>query len=167
MRKPSVLIVTGTCGVGKSSVSRLWAGRRKGAVIHCDQMREWLPCDLRRADRYQEALLVRLALKTAGEFMGMGLDVAIDNVWTPVGMALIHETLAPTTNLRAVYLRCDLTENARRDKLRSSSDVMGGRVAELDAELQTMAWPSCVVKLNSTSQTAEETAAAVEALFQS
>jgi len=48
-----LLIVTGTCGVGKTTLSESWAKRRRGASIHCDSFREWIwEKDLRRIDKY-------------------------------------------------------------------------------------------------------------------
>lgn len=161
-----ILIVTGTCGVGKSSVCRAWAGRRHGAAIDCDAFRTWIrDSSLRRANGYQEVLLAKHAGLLAEDYLRMGLDVAIDNVWTPRGLDLLQEQLAGKGRVRVLWLNCSRDENRRRDSSRSPSDVMGGRVDELQAELETMRWPEYVIRMDTTALSLEQTVVRVQEFF--
>jgi len=161
-----ILIVTGTCGVGKSTISRRWAGRRLGAIVDCDVFRSWIrnPA-LIRAEGFQEMLLARHAALLAESYMAMGLDVAIDNVWTPAGLAYLREQLQDKARIRVVWLRAASAENHRRDEERPPSDVQGARVDELQGELDALDWPDSVIRLDTTGQSVEETLDAIEALF--
>jgi hypothetical protein len=146
-----ILIVTGTCGVGKSSVCWEWSGRRQGAVIHCDAFRTWIrKPGMGAADSYQEPLLARHAVSLACDYLDMGLDVAIDNVWTPDGLGFLQAELNDKGRIKVFWLTCGSEENHRRDDTRSPSDVMGGRVDELQGELDAMVWPGYVTRLDTT-----------------
>ena len=162
-----ILIVTGTCGVGKSSVCCGWAERRQGASIECDTFRTWIRNhELRQAEGYQEQLLVKHATALAEDYLNMGLDVAIDNVWTPKGLALLHDQLHTKGTIRIFWLNCSSDENHRRDEQRSAPGVMGGRVDELQQELERMNWSEVVVKLDTSGQSLDETLDQIEASFQ-
>lgn len=162
-----ILIVTGTCGVGKSTIARRWAGRRLGAIIDCDVFRSWIrnPA-LIRAEGFQEMLLARHAALLAGSYMAMGLDVAIDNVWTPAGLAYLQEQLQDRARIRVVWLRAASAENHRRDEERPLSDVQGARVDELQGELDALDWPDSVIRFDTTGQSVEETLCAIERAFE-
>ena len=67
--------------------------------------------------------------------------------------------------IRIVWLTCAPDENHKRDQGRSPSDVMGGRADELQAELDQIVWPECVIKLDTTGQTVEETIDTIEGRF--
>lgn len=161
-----ILIVTGTCGVGKSTVCWAWAGRRQGAAIPCDMFRTWMrhPA-LRQADGYQETLLAKHAGALAMDYLNLGLDVAIDNVWTPRGLALLQDQLAPRGRIRVFWLNCSSRENHARDQQRSPSDVMGGRLDELQAELERMEWPAYVTRIDTSGQSPDETLEVIEKSF--
>jgi predicted kinase len=161
-----ILILTGSCGVGKSTLARRWAARRLGAAIDCDTLRNWImdPA-LHTADGYQESLLARQSVCLAQAYMALGLDVAIDNVWTPAGLAYLRDQLGAQARLRMVWLTCASAENHERDLQRPPSDVMGDRVDELQAELDALEWPAGLIRLDTTGQTADETLAEIEALF--
>ncbi len=162
-----ILIVTGTCGVGKSTICWHWAEQRLGATIDCDYFRTWIrnPA-LHAANAYQEPLLARHAILLAEDYLAMGLDVAIDNVWTPDGLEVLRRRLAEKARLRIVRLTCTAAENHARDERRSPSDVMGGRVDELRAELDALPWPEYVIELDTTGQTVVQTLQAIEMLFE-
>ncbi len=161
-----ILIVTGTCGVGKSTTCRRWAERRQGAAIDCDTFRTWIrnPA-LRTADGFQEPLLARHAALLAADYLAMGLDVAIDNVWTPAGLDFLRDQLSDRGRLRVFWLTCAADENHARDSRRSPSNVMGGRVDELQAELEGLDWPDYVVRLDTTGQTIDQTLNIIDARF--
>lgn len=162
-----ILIITGTCGVGKSAVCWGWAGRRHGATIDCDAFRTWIRnSQLRTADGYQEALLAKHASALSEDYLKMGLDVAIDNVWTPKGLALLKQRLCGKARIKIVWLNCSSSENHRRDKSRSPSDVMGGRLDELQQELERMDWPCDVQRIDTSEQSLEQTLDSIEESFQ-
>lgn len=161
-----ILIVTGTAGVGKSSVCWEWAGRRKGAAIECDRYRTWIrDRSLRVADGFQEALIARHAAALAEDYLEMGLDVAIDNVWTPAGITYLLDSLAGKGRVKVFWLCCSSEENHRRDNRRSPSDVMGGRVDELQDELEQITWPVCVERVDTTGQSLQQTVDELESMF--
>jgi GNAT superfamily N-acetyltransferase/adenylylsulfate kinase-like enzyme len=163
---PDILILTGTCGVGKSTISWQWAQRRLGATIDCDIFRTWIRSPvLITADGFQEMLLARQAARLAEEYMALGLDVAINNAWMPEGLAYLRQQLADRARVRMVWLVCDAAENHERDQRRSPSDVMGGRLDELQAELDAFDWPADVVRLDTTGQTVDQTIATIEGYF--
>lgn len=162
-----ILIVTGTCGVGKSTVCWEWAERRQGGRIYCDAFRAWIRNRaLRTADGYQESLLAKHACALAEDYMALGLDVAIDNVWTPKGLALLHARLAHKSRLRVFWLSCSSEENHQRDKQRPPSAVMGGRLNELQAELEAMNWPEYVTRIDTTGQSLDQTIEVIAGSFQ-
>ena len=166
-----ILIVTGTCGVGKSSLCRAWADQRNGAIIHCDSFRTWIrdpsvrPFRSTRSDGYQERLLAKHASSLAADYLAMGLDVAIDNVWTPAGLRWLEEKLSDRGRINVFWLNCSAEENHMRDGLRRPSDVMGSRVDELQQELDAMNWPSSVVRLETSGQTVAQTLDRIETLL--
>lgn len=166
-RMRDILILTGTCGVGKSTISWQWAERRLGATIDCDVFRTWIrnPA-LMNSDGFQEMLLARQAVHLAEDYMALGLDVAINNVWTPPGLTFLRGQLGERARLRMVWLTCAPAENHDRDKSRAPSDMMGKRVDELQAELDALDWPADVVRLDTTGQTVNETVVAIERLFE-
>jgi len=161
-----ILVVTGTAGVGKSSLCWEWAARRHGAVIECDVFRTWIRNpSLRIADGYQESLLARHAASLAQDYLDMGLDVAIDNVWTPAGITYLLDRLGSRGRVKVFWLNCSREENQCRDKRRTPSDVTGGRVDELQAELESMIWPECVERIDTTGQSLAETIDVLEYRF--
>ena len=161
-----ILVVTGTCGVGKSSVCWAWANRRRGAVIECDVMRTWIRDEVvLRAEGFQEMFLARHACALAEDYLAMGLDVAIDNVWFPRGLDVLRERLSGRGRLVVFRLCCGSEENHRRDGRRSPSDVMGDRVDSLRDELEAVDWPDYVVDLDTSGQTLPETIERIEAHF--
>jgi hypothetical protein len=161
-----ILIVTGTCGVGKSAVCCGWANRRQGASIECDMFRTWIRNrELRQAEGYQEQLLAKHASALAEDYLKMGLGVAIDNVWTPKGLALLHDRLHAKGTVRTFWLNCTSNENHQRDEQRSGTGVMGVRVDELQRELEGMNWCEYVVKLDTSGQSLDETLDQIDESF--
>jgi hypothetical protein len=110
-------------------------------------------------------LLARQACSLAKEYLNLRLDVALDNVWTPKGLKIIKARLSGKARIRVFWLNCSKEENRKRDKGRSPSNVMGGRVDELQAELEAMRWPDYVIKLDTTGQSPARTLDALENSF--
>ena len=79
-----ILILTGACGVGKSTISKKWAQLKNGAVVECDFFTEWIyNKNWQRFTKKEATFVANLATKTAIEYLNAGMDVAIENVWKP------------------------------------------------------------------------------------
>ncbi|MCF6284091.1 MAG: hypothetical protein L3K26_02735 [Candidatus Hydrogenedentes bacterium] len=70
------------------------------------------------------------------------------------------------SRLKMFWLHCSSEENHRRDKRRPSSAVMGGRVDELQAELEEMTWSDFLTKIDTTSYSLDQTVTVIEESFQ-
>jgi hypothetical protein len=161
-----ILIVTGTGGVGKSTICWAWAGRRGGAAINCDFFRTWIrDRSLRMANGYQEELIAKHACALTEDYMELGLDVAIDNVWTPRGVALLTSRLRDKGRINVFWLNCSREENHQRDQHRSPSDVMNGRLDELQQQLEGMEWPDYVQRIDTSGLSLDETLDLIERSF--
>lgn len=148
---PTVLLVTGTCGVGKTTTSREWSTRRGGAHVRGDDIRVWIRSkELRRARDYQHEAVARIAATAAEEFIAQGMDVALDFVWLPSTLRYLSNRLSKVAKVRMVWLRCERAENRVRDAQRPPGDVMGERVHELQAELDAISdWPGELLRIDS------------------
>ncbi len=156
-KKPKLILITGTCGVGKSSVSSALAQKLEGTHIECDLIRDWIKAPgVRSACNFQEIALVHICLEAAEQFRKQGLDTVCDNVWGPEGIDLFKKH-SGMFDLSVFYLTCESGENHKRDEERSASDQMKGRVDELGQELDRMQWPWYTVKLDTTGLSVEET----------
>jgi cytidylate kinase len=163
----NVLLVTGTCGVGKSTVCRTWANRKEGASIECDIFRTWIrQGPLRCENDYQEQLILKHASELTLDYLNLELDVAIDNVWSPESISYMIEKFSGTATTKAFYLHCHSTENHRRDLLRVGSNVMGERLDQLDRELRSLDWPNEIISLDSTHMDLNETITKIESYFE-
>ncbi len=148
----TVLLFTGTCGVGKTTTSREWSTRRDGAHVRGDDIRIWIRSKpLRRAREYQQEAVARIAGAAAEEFIGQGMDVALDFVWLPSTLRYLSKRLSPMATVKMAWLRCESAENRRRDAQRGPGDVMGERVDELQAQLDAITdWPVELMRIDST-----------------
>lgn len=148
---PTVLLLTGTCGVGKSTIAAAWANARGGAHISGDEIRNWIrDGKARRANDYQQEAVAQIVAIAAEAFLGLGLDVALDFVWTPPTLRYLTCRLKPIANVHMVWLRCDAKENRRRDAGRPASVVMGDRVDTLRKELLAFDdWPEELRRIDS------------------
>ena len=155
---PTLLLITGTCGVGKSTTAAAWAAARRGAAISGDEIRLWIRHkETRYANEYQQDAVARIAAAAAEAFIELGLDVAADFVWKPQTLRYLAERLRGKADVRMVWLRCERTENRRRDAERSADVVMGDRVDELLSELTAITdWPAELRRLDTTNLSLEE-----------
>jgi len=156
-----ILILTGACGVGKSTISKKWAQLKKGVVIESDCFRNWI-CN-ETYDRFstkEEFLVADLTFVSAKEYLKHNMPVAIENVWTPLGLDKLKNDLEnefETVDIKFVWLKCDLEENNRRDKLRIAENQMKDRVDIVNAELSEYKWPDYLNILITTNLTENET----------
>ncbi|MGB3585833.1 MAG: hypothetical protein WBA23_04800 [Tunicatimonas sp.] len=161
-----VLIITGACGVGKTATARVWAKAKQGVAIETDYFTEWIYDDsLERFTREEEKLVANLSLVTAKEYLAQKMPVAIEGVWSPYGLSLLHSGLkkkAKNAKLKFVWLYCEISENHRRDELRVSENQMKQRVDIVSQQLQSYHWENYVHHIDTTYLTLPETLAAIE-----
>lgn len=156
-----ILILTGACGVGKSTISKKWAKLKKGAVIESDCYRNWIHNKIyNRFSKKEEMLVADLAFVSAKEYLKHNMPVAIENVWTPLGLDILKNAFKnefEDVNIKFVWLKCNLEENHKRDRLRISENQMKGRVDIVNAELSEFKWPEYLNILDTTNLTEKET----------
>ena len=163
-----ILILTGACGVGKSTIATAWATLKKGAIIECDYFTEWIfNPDFPRWDEGEEKFVAQLALVTAREYIRQGMSVAIEYVWTPTGLKILVDQLqqqSEVTSIKVVWLYCALPENHRRDGLRVPENQMKKRVDIVNEQLAACVFPDYLTKIDSTRLTIPETVQQIEAI---
>lgn len=65
-----ILILTGACGVGKTTVAREWARGKNGVAIEADYFTEWIHnVSFERFTQEEERLVANLSLVTAKEYL--------------------------------------------------------------------------------------------------
>ena len=156
-----ILILTGACGVGKSTVSKAWAKAKQGAVIEADYFTEWIYKDTFKQFSPQEEILVaNLCVITAKEYLQLNMPVAIENVWSPGGLDILKsrfEKEVENPQLKFVWLFCEINENHRRDELRLPENQMRNRVDIVNEELKAYLWKPYVQRIDSSKLTVSET----------
>lgn len=161
-----VLILTGACGVGKSTIAKKWAETKDGAIIECDYFTEWIyQSSFPRWTSEEEEFVASLAIVTAHEYVKHRMPVAIENVWSPLGIQLLVDGIRQNervTSLKVVWLLCSINENHRRDQLRLAENQMKERVDLVNSELMGYVWPSYVRTIDSTALSVEATLNAIE-----
>lgn len=157
----NILVLTGACGVGKSTIGKLWAQSKKGVCIECDRFRNWIHDEHPISSGYfleVEPMTARLAWQACREYLNNGFSVAIDNVWTPKGIQFLKNNMEQARlHATFVYLTCSLEENKQHDLLRPSKHQMKERVAIVHSELEAYSWPNFVHKLDTSGQLSTET----------
>ena len=162
-----ILILTGACGVGKSTIAKEWAKLKNGATVDCDYLTEWIyNKDFPRWKLEEEKFVARLASKIAIEYVKYGMSTSVENVWSPLGIGLLRDEIQSHLNvdLKVIWLYCEKAENHRRDRQRRPADQMKGRVDIVNDELANYNWPDYVRKIDTTILTVEETIALIEGL---
>ena len=160
-----VLILTGACGVGKSTIALAWAKKKKGAIVDSDYLTEWiLDPAFPHWSPQEEELVAKISSGIAIEYIKFGLSAAIDNVWSPRGIELLKRNIESQVevNMKAVKLYCNLEENHRRDQLRIPDHQMGPRVDVLNQELNSYVWPEGIVMLDTSQLNIAQTIEAIE-----
>lgn len=163
-----ILILTGACGVGKTTTARAWAKQKQGAVIECDYLTEWIfKDDFPHWSAEEERLVVSATLALAKEYLRFPMPVAIENVWTPEGVTRLKaglEKLPEVTALKFVWLYCDSPENHRRDQLRVPENQMKERVDIVGREQRSHHWPDFLHPLDTTEMNVQQTLKCIEEL---
>ncbi|MBE2255608.1 MAG: AAA family ATPase [Ignavibacteria bacterium] len=160
-----VLIITGAPGVGKSTISKLWAKKNKGVTIECDYFTEWIFNNkYKRFGKLEEKLVIELTLKTSEIYLIHKMPVVIENVWKSDAIKLlnsgfqkINKNFDNKLDISFVYLYCAIKENHRRDKMRIPENQMKKRVDIVNNELKKEIFPSYVKKIDSTNLSENET----------
>lgn len=161
-----VVIFTGACGVGKSSTAKEWAKRKDGAIIECDYFTEWIfKKDFPHWTVEEERFTANLTVVNALEYLKNGMSVAIDNVWSPVGIQILVDRLSKdkfVSSIKVVWLYCNLKENHKRDEQRILSHQMKERVDIVNKELASYDWQDFVLKLDTSEMSIKEVCDLVE-----
>ena len=161
--KNNVIVLTGACGVGKSTLSRLWAKSNSGVSIECDYFTEWIYDQHPITTDYflkVEKMIVDLAWSNTQQYLSNGFSVAIENVWSPAGLIKLREYLKinPLVNkMTFIYLKCDLNQNMNRDLSRPSHNQMNERVEIVRNELEDHIWPDFVHVVDNSTLSIQET----------
>lgn len=163
-----LLILTGTCGVGKSTLARAWAKSNQGAAVDCDLFTSWIfKDDFPRLEKKGAQLVGRLAYATALAYVKEQMPVAIEYVWYPWMLNTLMDDFrneGTVKEVKVVWLYCDLKENRKRDLERIPENQMKDRVDELQKDLENQIWPDYVHHLDTTGLSILETLSQLEKL---
>lgn len=163
-----VLILTGACGVGKSTISKTWATKKRGVAIESDYFTEWVFNNkYEQFLKEEEEMVADLTFVVAKEYLKHGMPVAIDNVWSPIGLEKLKNRFEKEIHnilLKFVWLKCNRIENHRRDGLRIPDNQMKERVDIVNRELNNYDWPNYVDIIDSSNITVRETIYEIEKL---
>lgn len=161
-----VLILTGTCAVGKTTVAKAWAKAKQGARIECDYFTEWIYReDFPHWTEKEEKFTSNLSVIVAFEYLRENMSVAIDNVWTPLAIDAMRVEFFRMINVvvKEVRLTCDPDENLKRDQQRSPENQMKERIKIVNDELDSHVWPSYIQIIDTTNLSIEEILEKIEA----
>ncbi len=163
-----ILIITGACGVGKTTIARAWAKSKDGATINCDYLTEWIyKKDFPHWTVEEEKFTANIASKIAIEYLNYGMATSIENVWSPIGMDILRgeiSTVHEDVVIQSIWLFCELSENHRRDRMRSEEDQMLERVDVVNQELHRYDWPYYLHKIDTTNLTIQQILQLIEKL---
>jgi len=152
--------------VGKSTTTRAWAKKHRGAIIDCDFFTEWIfNPDFPHWQPEEESFVAGLTAKVALSYLEAGMPVAIDNVWHASGLIKLETLLRkqrPERKITMVHLVCDLPENQRRDHQRVPEDRMNERVNIVRKELLEENWPPHVRAIDTTNLGVREVVAVID-----
>ena len=167
-----VLLLTGTCGVGKSSVAQEWAQRHESAVIAGDAITDFVahaPFEPYTGD--EQKLVGELAAEAATEFVQRGMSVVVEWVLYPGTIRRLRNRLRKRMKRRdkslqvcAVWLTADRLTNHQRDKSREASVWMNERVDIVADELEQLRWPRYVHRLDTSNLDVNATVDRIDAL---
>lgn len=162
-----ILILTGACGVGKSTIATEWAKLKNGAKVDCDYLTEWIyNKNFPHWTLEEERFVANLTSKIAIEYLNYGMSTAIENVWSPVGIELLKKEIQSQVEIRVkvVWLFCEISENHNRDQQRIPENQMKERVDIVNKELANYNWPEYLHKIDTTNLDVQQTIKIIEEL---
>lgn len=162
-----ILILTGACGVGKSTIAKEWAKMKNGATVDCDYLTEWIyKIEYPHWTLEGEKFVAKLASKIAIEYLNFGMSTSIENVWSPTGIEILKNEISSEveTRIKVVWLFCKSAENHKRDQQRIPENQMKERVDIVNRELEEHNWPNYVHKIDTTDLTIEQTVNVIDQL---
>ena len=68
-------------------------------------------------------MIADLTFVTAKEYLKHNMPIVIKNVWTPLGLDKLKSEFGKVS-IKFVWLKCNLKENHRRDRLRRTENQM-------------------------------------------
>ena len=160
-----VLILTGACGVGKTTTAKAWAKSKQGAIIECDYLTEWILKDgFPQWNEEEEKFTAHLSAIMTMEYLNRGLPVVIENVWSPLGFNILRNEFSKVDDIKvkSVWLKCERIENHKRDEQRVPEDQMKERVDIVNDELNGYDWPEYINILDTTNLTIENVLEAIK-----
>ncbi len=160
-----ILIITGACGVGKSTIGREWASLKNGASINCDHLTGWIyDKNFPKWSLEEERLIANVSSKIAREYLNFGMPTSIENVWSPFGIEILKNELLVHADIRlkAIWLSCEISENHRRDQQRIKDHQMHERVDIVNKELEAYDWPAYLHKIDTTHLSIKQTLKVIE-----
>ena len=163
-----ILILTGTCGVGKTTIATAWAKQNNGAIVDCDYFTEWIfNKEFKHHTPQEEVFVAGLAAKVALEYIHLHMSVAIDNVWTPLGIEILIKELKardPQLPIKVVWLYCQPAINHSRDAMRILENQMKDRLDVVYQELIQYDWPAYIQKIDTSDFSILQTIAHIDKL---
>jgi predicted kinase len=163
-----ILLLNGTCGVGKSTTSLEWGSLRKGTSLEVDELRCFIKDKVYRREKdHQELFMLNMVKQLGVMYLSLGKDLVVDYVWSSQSLQELFQHFSSYGNTKAVFLYCSHEENMRRDNLRHVKRRMGKRVGELEQELTLQKWPSFQHKINTTNLELSQVISSINALYTS
>lgn len=160
-----VLIITGPCGIGKTTLAKAWAEMKYGAIVECDYLTEWIfDPNFPHWTEAEEKLIAGISAGITEEYLNFGMSVAIENVWSPLGVEILKKRLSkiPGTHIKSIRLVCDVQENLRRDQLRTEENRMNDRVRMVADQLASYDWSEETFLLDTTDMKVEESLSIID-----
>ncbi len=139
MVKKTVCIITGPCGVGKSTISKLLAKHiKKSAYIGVDILREEMikngkvsPFSYKGESKRQVDLGTKNSSDLANNFLRAGFNVFIDDVLERKQQVKDYIKYLSSSKIHIFLLLPNKTIIKKRDSQRKKKDRMGKRALEL------------------------------------
>jgi hypothetical protein len=97
-------------------------------MVDCDYFTEWISNDQFLHHTKEEDIFVAGSVaKVALEYPGLNMSVAIENVWTHIGIQILKKQLKtayPHMPIRVIWLYCAKNESHKRDELKVPENQM-------------------------------------------